>query len=110
MGKDRYGSRPATVRLTALMACLAYTGPTMAQTVEVSPATMPRVARVDQRYQSYNVEMAEVIGGTFGSPTTTRARLLRTHGKRRLTALHGVAPVCSSAKTRPCSRCGPPST
>ena len=29
---------------------------------------MPRVATVDQRYQSYNVEMAEVIGGTFWKP------------------------------------------
>jgi hypothetical protein len=29
---------------------------------------MPRVATVDQRYQSYNVEMAEVIGGSFWKP------------------------------------------
>jgi hypothetical protein len=29
---------------------------------------MARVATVDQRYQSYNVEMAEVIGGSFWKP------------------------------------------
>ena len=40
----------------------------MAQTVVVSPARMPRIATVDQRYQSYNVEMAEVIGGNFWKP------------------------------------------
>jgi hypothetical protein len=40
----------------------------MAQGVVISPATMSRVATVDQRYQSYNVEMAEVIGGNFWKP------------------------------------------
>jgi hypothetical protein len=34
----------------------------------VSPAKMPRTATVDPRYQSYNVEMAEVIGGNFMRP------------------------------------------
>lgn len=29
---------------------------------------MPRVATVDPRYQSYNVEMAEVIGGNLWKP------------------------------------------
>jgi heparanase len=47
---------------------LAYAAPAMAQPVPVSPATMPRIATVDERYQSYNVEMAEVIGGTFWKP------------------------------------------
>jgi hypothetical protein len=31
---------------------------------------MPRIAAVDPRYQSYNVEMAEVIGGNFWKPYT----------------------------------------
>jgi len=30
--------------------------------------TMPRVATIDARQQSYNVEMAEVIGGNFWKP------------------------------------------
>jgi heparanase len=29
---------------------------------------MPRVGTVGERLQSYNVEMAEVIGGTFWKP------------------------------------------
>jgi hypothetical protein len=68
MGNGRYDSRPALVRLAALVTGLTFAGPTMAQPVAVSPATMPRVATVDQRYQSYNVEMAEVIGGDFWKP------------------------------------------
>ena len=32
------------------------------------PATMPRVGTVDERYQSYNVEMLEVTGGKFWKP------------------------------------------
>ena len=39
----------------------------------VTPATMPRVATVDERYQSYNVEMAEVVGGKFWKPYGTRS-------------------------------------
>ena len=34
----------------------------------IHPATMPRIAEVDARFQSYNVEMAEVIGGRFWAP------------------------------------------
>ena len=34
----------------------------------IAVATMARVATVDPRFQSYNVEMAEVIGGKFWKP------------------------------------------
>ncbi len=34
----------------------------------ISPATMPRVGSVDPRFQSYNIEMVEVIGGRFWKP------------------------------------------
>ena len=34
----------------------------------VAPATMARVGVVDERYQSYNVEMLEVTGGKFWKP------------------------------------------
>ena len=36
--------------------------------VTVAPARMARVAAVDPRYQSYNVEMVEVTGGRFWKP------------------------------------------
>jgi hypothetical protein len=36
--------------------------------VEVAPATMPRIGTIDDRFQSYNVEMVEVTGGAFWRP------------------------------------------
>lgn len=38
--------------------------------VAVTPRTMPRIATVDPRYESYNVEIAEIIGGSFWKPYT----------------------------------------
>jgi len=60
--------RLSSVVIPAVVTGLAYVAPAMARPVTVSPATMPRVATVEQRYQSYNVEMAEVIGGNFWKP------------------------------------------
>lgn len=34
----------------------------------LSPDRMPEVGRVDLRFQSYNVEMAEIVGGRFWAP------------------------------------------
>ncbi|KQN90827.1 hypothetical protein ASE90_16710 [Sphingomonas sp. Leaf67] len=34
----------------------------------VAPATFPMVRKVDPRFQSYNVEMVEVVGGRFWAP------------------------------------------
>jgi heparanase 1 len=39
-----------------------------AQALYVTPESLSRIATVGDRYQSYNVEMAEVIGGTFWKP------------------------------------------
>lgn len=38
------------------------------QTVSITPSAMPRIGTVDERYQSYNVEMLEVTGGRFWKP------------------------------------------
>lgn len=37
-------------------------------------ATMPRVATIDPRFQSYNIEMVEVTGGRFWKPYAAAAR------------------------------------
>ena len=39
-----------------------------AQAVSLDPAKIPRIGKVDQRFASYNVEMAEVTGGDFWKP------------------------------------------
>jgi len=36
--------------------------------VSVAPATMPSVGTIDERYQSFNIEMVEVTGGRFWAP------------------------------------------
>jgi heparanase 1 len=64
-----------TVMIAAAVAAAATTwaatgglpGVQAAQT-SISPSTMPRIATIDARYQSYNVEMAEVIGARFWKP------------------------------------------
>ena len=38
----------------------------------ISPSTLPQLTTIDERFQSYNVEMAEVIGGNFWKPYAAR--------------------------------------
>jgi hypothetical protein len=40
----------------------------MPQVASLDPAKMPIIATVDERFQSYNIEMVEVIGGRFWKP------------------------------------------
>src|SRR3984893_9450294 len=37
----------------------------IAQVVSLDPAKMPSIGTLDERFQSYNIEMVEVIGGRF---------------------------------------------
>jgi heparanase len=54
----------AAIGFTGLMAgCLLGQSPG-----GLAPSTMPRVGKVDDRFQSYNVEMVEVTGGRFWAP------------------------------------------
>ena len=47
------------------LAALVWSG---AEPAKLDPAGMKRVGRVDERFQSYNVEMVEVTGGRFWAP------------------------------------------
>jgi hypothetical protein len=44
------------------------TGPALADGPSIDPTNMPRLGSVDERFQSYNVEMVEVTGGRFWKP------------------------------------------
>ena len=46
---------------------------TLSLVAQQSPSTMPKVASVDPRFQSYNIEMVEVIGGRFWKPYGSKA-------------------------------------
>lgn len=39
-----------------------------AEPIAVAPAKMPRIGTVDERFQSFNIEMVEVTGGRFWAP------------------------------------------
>ncbi len=46
--------------------------PTQSPT-RLAPAEMPAVGAVDERYQSYNIEMVEVMGGKWWTPYASPA-------------------------------------
>ena len=56
-----------TVLVSILLAALACSR-TLADEPSVKPVSIPRVGVVDERFQSYNVEMVEVTGGRFWKP------------------------------------------
>ena len=62
----------------------------VSSTVSVAPATMARVGTVDDRYQSYNVEMLEVTGGRFWKPYKD---IPKTAGQTGSEAKRGDAPA-----------------
>lgn len=54
---------------TAILWSLALTCThTVAAEISLAPASMPRIGSVDERFQSYNIEMVEVTGGPFWKP------------------------------------------
>src|ERR1700687_4478797 len=69
--------------VTAALCAVAVVFPTTrlaGQVVSLDPAKMARIGTVDERFQSYNIEMVEVIGGRFWKPyassTTKSAKAL----------------------------------
>lgn len=79
--------------LIALMASAANTVLTRAEPeaahMVLSPADMPRIGSVDERFQSYNVEMLEVTGGRFWKP----------YGPELASALKKKAPAAAGNDT-----------
>jgi glycosyl hydrolase family 79 len=53
--------------ISALLVALACSG-ALAGEPSITPANMPRIGTVDERFQSYNIEMVEVTGGRFWRP------------------------------------------
>jgi len=42
--------------------------PSGTQAISIAPGNMPRIGTVDERFQSFNIEMIEVTGGRFWKP------------------------------------------
>ena len=51
--------------------CLAQ-AQAQAKPTAISPATMPKIGTIDERFQSYNIEMVEVTGGRFWKPYASK--------------------------------------
>jgi hypothetical protein len=68
-------SRCFKVGLGVAIAALAGILEAAAQTPELSlePSRLPRLGTIDERFQSYNLEMIEVTGGNFWKPYRTSA-------------------------------------
>src|ERR1700682_5443316 len=60
----RIGSGLRTCRVSTLLIALTCPG-ALAGELSITPGSMARVGTVDERFQSYNVEMIEVAGGSF---------------------------------------------
>src|ERR1700688_3255911 len=73
----------------AISAALGSTTFAAAQTVSITPSTMSRVGMIDERYESYNVEMLEVAGVRFWRP----------HGPELQPALRQPTPTSSGGDT-----------
>ena len=56
--------------ISAVLVSSAYAG--AASPPAIAPAIMPRIGTVDQRFQSYNIEMVEITGGRFWKPYRTK--------------------------------------
>ncbi len=65
---------------TAFLAMLGSAASSMAAggapALSIAPERMPRIGAVDERFQSYNVEMVEVTGGRFWKPYADISSLL----------------------------------
>jgi len=60
-----------SVGAAAMIILAAAHGPSRRAT-GVAPRDMPRLATIDDRYESYNIEMVEVTGGNFWRPYTSQ--------------------------------------
>jgi hypothetical protein len=66
----RHGNLIGIILSFALLSALLIALPPRAvgETLSITPASMVRIGSVDERFQSYNVEMVEVTGGRFWKP------------------------------------------
>jgi hypothetical protein len=79
-------ARATSVTISAALGSTTFAA---AQAVSINPSMMSRVGMIDERYQSYNIEMLEVTGGRFWRP----------YGPELETALRQPAPTSSGGDT-----------
>jgi heparanase len=68
MGKTRYIMRVVSAAAVMVGAACSRAARTSSSADAIAPKNMPPIGTVDDRFQSYNVEMVEVTGGRFWKP------------------------------------------
>jgi hypothetical protein len=73
-------ARSSGFKIGIAIAIVALPGKIAAQAPSLDPSHLPRLGTIDERFQSYNLEMVEVTGGQFWKPyrTNTSAATSRT--------------------------------
>jgi hypothetical protein len=74
-------------------AAMGSANPSIAEPISLAPVAMPTISTVDVRYQSYNIEMAEVVGGNFRKPYDQKSG--KESNKKSLTPKPASAPSAS---------------
>src|ERR1700720_4639537 len=64
-----------------LLVTQAYAGP-LTDAPTITPSSLPRVGTVDERFQSYNIEMVEITGGRFWRPYRSQPDAEPTRSQR----------------------------
>jgi heparanase 1 len=64
-----------------LLLTQAYAGP-LTDAPTITPSSLPRVGTVDERFQSYNIEMVEITGGRFWRPYRSQPDAEPTRSQR----------------------------
>src|SRR5450755_4209026 len=79
MNKKTFLGCCVSVRFVALAitACSKAAGP--GSPGRIDAASMRRIGTVDERFQSYNIEMVEVIGGRFWKPYRSATNVSKAH-------------------------------
>src|SRR5260370_19980574 len=68
MNKTTFSGCCASVAFVALGITACSKAPEPGSSGRIDAASMRRIGTVDERFQSYNIEMVEVIGGRFWKP------------------------------------------
>src|SRR6516164_10118925 len=75
MGRGIVAAALALVALSATVgAGGCFAAPPEKPSSSIDPKNLPRVGTIDERFQSYNIEMVEVTGGRFWKPYDSRSQ------------------------------------
>jgi heparanase len=72
--RERRSLLPYLAAVLAVLGSSAYSETESRVSAGLAPATMARIGTVDERFQSYNIEMIEVTGGRFWKPYTENGK------------------------------------